>query len=213
MTIMTIYLLWQKFCTVFSLALELYLVSIFQTEYEGSTGQATKCVSNIDGEAEYRSWLSSALILRHGLHTTHTAPRLSIYQIQKYMSAVCAVFVRVCVCTNSISAESSKGDLQKLVKGWENEDAKKSIKKEEREGENMANNWKVRESRGERSLCENCCGGFLSHRATGAESGRSTGECWPRWSCNFLSVACVGFAPAERHPETQLLTLCEAQAS
>lgn len=41
-----------------------------------------------------------------------------------------------------------------------------------------------------RRLCGNCCGGFLSHRAAGAESGWSTGECWPRWSSNFLSVVC-----------------------
>lgn len=47
--------------------------------------------------------------------------------------------------------------------------------------------------------------GFTSHRAARPESGWSAGECWPRWSSNFLSGVYVGFAPTERHPETQLL--------
>lgn len=47
--------------------------------------------------------------------------------------------------------------------------------------------------------------GFTSHRAARPESGWSAGECWPRWSSNFLSEVYVGFAPTERHPETQLL--------
>ncbi len=63
-------------------ALELYLVSILQTEYEGSTGQATECVSNIDGEAEYRSWRSSALMLRDMDSTQLT--RLQGYLYIKY---------------------------------------------------------------------------------------------------------------------------------
>ena len=68
-------------------------------------------------------------------------------------------------------------------------------------------------SEGTEACVRSGVGGFVSHRAAGAESGRSTGECWPRWSCNFLSAVCVGFAPAERHPETQLLALSRAQAS
>lgn len=45
------------------------------------------------------------------------------------------------------------------------------------------------------------------------ESGWCTGECWPGGSCNFLSIVGLGFAPAERDPEAQLLTLSQEQAS
>lgn len=92
---------------------------------------------------------------RHGLHTAHTAPRLSIHQIQKYQIAVCAVFVRVILCANVISADSNKGGLlQKLVKRWRREEAKKSIRRRRERGANMANNWKMRERRGEALMWE-----------------------------------------------------------
>lgn len=153
---------------------------------------------------------------RHGLHTAHTAPRLSIYQIQKYPCAVCAVlFLSVymyqhykCWLLQRRPVETCRSRL----KDWE----MRMLRKASRGGEKDEKIWQTTgkwEKAEQRSSCANCCGGFLSHRAAGAESGWSTGECWTRWSCNFLSVVCVGFAPAERHPETQLLTLSEAQAS
>lgn len=55
----------------------------------------------------------------------------------------------------------------------------------------MVNHWKVRENRGEELVWELLWRVFLSHWAATAESGRITGENWPRWSCNFLSVVCV----------------------
>lgn len=51
----------------------------------------------VQHEAENSLAFFCSHIERHGLHTAHTAPRLSIYQIQIYPNAVCAVFVSVCV--------------------------------------------------------------------------------------------------------------------
>lgn len=153
---------------------------------------------------------------RHGLHTAHTAPRLSIHQIQKYPNAVCAVFVRVILRANMISADSNKGRPVETCRSCLKGGDVRMLRKASGGGEKEELIWQTTGKWGNaegRRLCGNCCGGFLSHRAAGAESGWSTGECWPRWSSNFLSVVCVGFAPAERHPETQLLALSEARAS
>lgn len=151
----------------------------------------------------------------HGLHTAHTAPRLSIHQIQKYPNAVCAVFVRVILCANMIKCWLQQRRPVETCRSWLKDGDVRMLRKASGGGEKEEVIWLTTGKWGNaegRRLCENCCGGFLSHRAAGAESGWSTGECWPRWSSNFLSVVCVGFAPAERHPETQLLALSEARA-
>lgn len=49
---------------------------------------------------------------------------------------------------------------------------------------------------------------LLSHRAAGAESGWSAGECWLQVKLSFPVRLCVGFPPAER----QLLGAQRGQA-
>lgn len=82
-----------------------------------------------------------------------------------------------------------------------------------RRGINSERNRKIMESWWGGSCVGAVEQGSTPHRAARPESGRSAGECWPRWSSNFLSGVYVGFAPTERHPEAQLLALCTAQSS
>ena len=78
---------------LFNLALELSLVSVLLTRYVGSTEH----VSNTQGEAEYRSWHSSAYTDRVMDATQLQGYLLYIYQIQKYVHSVSVAFV-LCMC-------------------------------------------------------------------------------------------------------------------
>lgn len=129
----------------------------------------------VQHEAEKLLAFFCSHIERHGLHTAHTAPRLSIYQIQIYPNAVCAVFVSVCVLECWLQQKRPVETFRSWLKSGELRMLKKKKKKEKILW--TTGKWEKAE---ERTLCVNCWGGFLSHRAGGAASGWSTGECWPR---------------------------------
>lgn len=102
----------------------------------------------VQHEAENSLAFFCSHIERHGLHTAHTAPRLSIYQIQIYPNAVCAVFVSVCVLECWLQQKRPVETFRSWLKSGELRMLKK------KKGENIVNNWKVRESRGEDLVCE-----------------------------------------------------------
>lgn len=158
---------------LFILALELHHVSISQNEFEGSTG----CVSNMSHKTHYfaphwETWTP---------HSSHNSKVIYV-SIQRHPNAV--QFLWVVVNTNSVCADSMKGGLgrplqTKNLGNWKC--FKKQDHREERKGKK--NTWQTTgkwEKSEERTSCVNNFGGFVSHRAAGAESGWSTGECWPR---------------------------------
>lgn len=146
-------------------------------------------------------------------HSAHSFKVIYISSPEIPECCVCTVCESVCLYQHYKCWLQQRRPVE--TESWLKDRKMRMLRKASRGREKRRKNREQLESEREErwSLGDKCCGGFHSHRAAGAESGWSTGECWPRWSCNFLSVVRVGFAPAERHPETQLLTLSEAQAS
>lgn len=138
---------------------------------------------SIQDDAECRSWQTC---LQHSWHSSKVI-RISHPEIHN------AVFVCLTACvfvsTSLVPSPTKEAcwDLQKSVRGRENEDAKK--KHQEDEGREEGKHW---EREGKERPASSLCGEILSHRAAGADSGRSADDCWPRWGCNFLSVGVCG---------------------